>query len=304
MKYHPVGISEGSSSLDIEAEGQLDPALFDGMHMKPSIRMYLLSTISDHMAMRYTGVHHWLHAWLAGSGASYRWTAAHDLKDLDILLGVDFIGFRQANPNFAQLGDAEIARHMNEELRLELWPHTSNWLDEYEVTWYVNPHSWDIRAINPYAAYDLITDGWSVPPSSEKAAIKPEWEMYADMYRTRAHTAVDRYSQALGEIRAATNPAHRRDAEVRFRDAVEQSVALFDNAHLGRRTAFTSTGKGYDDFANYLWQRGKRDGWIPALKQIKDYHKAAVAHEQEQTYGLELPDTDTLIRRAAMRYRR
>jgi hypothetical protein len=303
MKYHPVSIREGSSSLDIEPEGTLDPFLFDGARMKPSVRLFLLGTIQQYMDQRYRGSTEWLRAWLAGSGASYRWSAASDLKDLDVLLGVNFLEFRRLNQGFRQIGDDEIARHLNEELRHELWPTTSHWNDEYEITWFVNPHSWDIRAINPYAAYDLVTDGWSVPPSKDGPVSRPEWEMYAEMYRSSAHTAVDRYSQALLEVKNAQNPAHRRNAEVMFHHAVDQAVALFDNAHQGRRTAFTPTGSGYDDFSNFLWQRGKRDGWVPALKMIKDFHAASIEHAQGQTYGLELPSTDALVRRAALQYR-
>lgn len=301
--YAPVGVTAGTSSFDVAPAATLDPELFDGMRMKSGIRMHLLSTVSSFISDRYLGVNSWLRAWLAGSGASYRWYANPDIRDLDILLGINFIEFRRANPRFSQMGDVEISRHINDQLRHELWPTTSRWLDQYEVTFYVNPRSQDIRAINPYAAYDIINDTWSVPPRKDEPRVDPEWALHADIYHRRAHQAVQRYSHALTQLQSATNPAHRRDAEMQFHMAVDQSVALFDTVHNSRKSAFSPAGEGYDDFGNYLWQQGKRTGWINALRQIKEYQQAAISQAQQESYGLELPDTDTLIRRAALHNR-
>jgi len=167
----------------------------------------------------------------------------------------------------------------------------------------VNPGSWDITAIKPYAAYDLMDDGWTVPPSPEAPRVDPQWPLHASMYHQRATTAVERYSQALTDLQNSTHPAARTDAERRFKMAVEQAVSLFDTVHEGRKTAFSGTGQGYDDWGNYLWQMGKKAGWVPALRQIKDYHQRASQASNVDTYGVELPDSDLLIRRAAMMYR-
>jgi hypothetical protein len=301
MRYHPVGIEAGTSSFDIEPAATLDPTLFEGTHLKDEVRQELLLIISKWMHEHYQGWQQWLRAWLAGSGASYRWHAATDMKDLDILLGVDFIQFRQSNPDFSRIGDAEIAAHMNEQMRQELWPTTNGWKGQYEVTWYVNPKSQDIRNINPYAAYNLLDDVWTVPPSVVPARVPPNWHGQAALYADKATTAVTRYAQALNELQSATNPYHRRDAEVRFQAAVDSAVALYDSVHQSRRTAFTPTGGGYSDFTNFLWQMGKRAGWIPALKKIKDYREQALASAQAETYGMELPDVGVLLRRALMR---
>lgn len=302
MVYTPVGVTAGTSSLDIEPASTLDPELFDGTHLKMGARLELLSALSGYLDSQYGNKEAWLRAWIAGSGVSYRWHAAQDLKDLDILLGLHFVSFRSANPAFTRMGDAEIAKHLNDRMRSELWPSTAQWRGQYEVTWYVNPGSWDITKIKPYAAYDLIEDDWTVPPTTEGPRVDPQWDLHAAMYHQRAYTAVDRYSQALTDLQNAQHPAHRVDAERRFGMAVDQATALFDTVHEGRKHAFSSTGGGYDDWGNYLWQMGKKAGWIPALKQIKDYHQQATALDQQQTYGLELPDHDTLIRRAALRY--
>lgn len=301
--YTPVGITAGSSSLDIAPATSLDPELFTGERLRSSIRLDLLGMLNGFFSTQYANHERWLRAWIAGSGVSYRWHAAHDMRDLDVLLGVDFVAFRNANPGFRQLSNAEIASHLNDGLRGGLWPHTAAWHGQYEVTWYVNPRSWDITAIKPYAAYDLMQDGWTVPPSAEAPRVDPQWATSAAMYQSRATTIVDRYSQSLTDLQWATNPAHRVDAERRFNMSVDQAVSLFDTVHAGRKLAFSGTGRGYDDWGNYLWQMGKKAGWIPALRQIKDYHQQVVEEGNVQTYGVELPDADTLIRRAALQNR-
>lgn len=299
--YTPVGITAGASSLDIPPAPELDPELFVGTRMRAGVRMDLLSTVMTYMGSLYSGHDQWLRVWVAGSGVSFRWHAAHDMKDLDVLLGVQFVTFRSANPGFQGLSNAEIASHLNEGMRRDLWPHTSAWREQFEVTWYVNPGSWDIAAIKPYAAYDLIQDGWTVPPTTDAPRVDPQWEVSAGMYHQRASTIVDRYSDALTGLQAATNPAARVNAERMFQMSVEQAVNLFDTVHAGRKTAFSGTGEGYDDWGNYLWQMGKKAGWIPALRQIRDYHQQASQAGHLNTYGIDLPDTDTLLRRAALR---
>lgn len=303
MVYASVGITAGTSSLDVPAAASLDPVLFDGLHLRPEVRANLLNTVQDYLGYYYLGVDDWLNVWIAGSGASYRWHAAVGLKDLDVLLGVRAANFRQMNPKFNQMGDTEIAQHLNEQMRAELWPSTARWMGDYEVTWYVNPGAWDIRSINPYAAYDLNRDEWTVPPSPREPNIAPEWEQAAYRHHNAAQVAVERYTQSLDAISAATNPAHRVNAERMFQHAVGQAVNLLDVVHHNRRNAFSRTGAGYDDYHNYIWQAGKKSGWIPALREIKDYHEAASQEAYTQTYGVELPDTNTLIRRAALHNR-
>jgi hypothetical protein len=152
------------------------------------------------------------------------------------------------------------------------------------------------------AAYDLIGDGWTVAPSRDEPAVPAGWESRADSYRGLAEDAVRRYSSSLTELQGAQNPAHRRNAESRFHLAVGSAVDLFNTVHQGRRAAFSPTGGGYSDFNNFLWQRGKRDGWINALREIHNYHQQVEGDYASQTYGLRLPDTDTLVARAALWY--
>jgi hypothetical protein len=79
--------------------------------------------------------------------------------------------------------------------------------------------------------------------------------------------------------------------------ATDQASTFFDDIHAGRKIAFSKIGAGYSDFNNYRWQAGKRSGIIQALRTIKDSKTEAEKQQQLQTYGVELPTTDTLLRR-------
>lgn len=124
----PASLTPEETSYFSAPAPTLDPKLFtDKEVLKPSVRSRLLSTIHTWMDARYRGSDQWLRVYLAGSGVSYQWTAAREPGDLDVLLGVDFVDFRRCNPDFRDLGDAEIAHLINEELRTDLWPKTSEW---------------------------------------------------------------------------------------------------------------------------------------------------------------------------------
>lgn len=300
-EYPQVQIQPGSTSYFSDPESELDPYLFDGDVMHEEIRLELMSLLTTHLEARFMGVQTWLRAWIAGSGVSYQWAAQRSPGDLDVLVGVDFPQFRLHNPNWAGLSDEEIAKGINDTFYADLSPHTANWRGLWEVTWYVNPDSFDIRAINPYAAYDIANGEWTVRPSNERAPENKYWEEASSRDRENALTIVGRYEKALAALNNSTNPAGRANAERALHHAMEQAVALFDSIHLGRRTAFSRTGAGYGDWGNYRWQAGKKTGVVPALRAIKEYRDEAERSKQVQTYGLELPSTDTLVRRAASR---
>jgi len=81
---------------------------------------------------------------------SYQWTAARTPADLDCLVGINYLLFRQANPQYKALSDKEIAAMFNQDFR-ELNQKNQNFLEAYELTFYVNVQS-DIKKIKPYAA--------------------------------------------------------------------------------------------------------------------------------------------------------
>ena len=298
-KYvQPVNLEQGATSYFSAPEADLDPKLFSGNQLKGWIRNGLLQLLFDFLHEVYRHADTWTHVWIAGSGVSYQWSAARQPGDLDVLIGVDYIKFRRANPEYSGLGDAEISQMLNEEFREHLYPETTDW-NGYEVTFYVNPGATDIRSINPYAAYDLTYNEWTVVPSHEGAPQNPVWDANAERDAKVAEEIVSRYSKALTDFQGAQNDSARRNAENRLQLALEQGSALYNSIHTGRKYAFSKSGMGYADFYNYRWQAGKKYGTVPALRSLHGYLNAYKEGTAEENYGVALPDTSTLIRRAA-----
>lgn len=296
-----MSIQPGSTSYFSTPALSLDPSLFDeNEHVHYDVRRDILEMLLIHLGKRYTNPRSWTKAWLAGSGVSYQWRAARFPGDLDCLVGIDFPIFRAENPTMAGLSDTEIAQTLNEQFRAELWK--DNW-HGWELTYYVNADGSDIRAIKPYAAYDLVSDTWTVHPSNVAPPRNNAWDEGATRDAERAHVIISRYSAALAAVQNTPNPAHRANAEVVLRAAVRDGADLFDEIHEGRHLSFNPIGDGYAGWGNYRWQAGKASGVVPALRAIKEYHEALKNSTDVQTYGVELPDARTLIRRAAA-YRR
>jgi len=292
--------AQNPTSYFSQPSSTLDPQLFDGRVMKGWVRQGVLSLLHDFLAKKFRHSELWAHAWIAGSGVSYQWSAARQPGDLDCLIGVDYEQFRKANPEFMGFSDAEISSQINEDFRAELYPQTENW-NGYELTFYVNPGATDIRTIKPYAAYDLKYDEWTVYPNpSQQVSINPEWERIVDGDTAIAKRAGIRFSAAMNELQTAHNSPLKRNAEIRLQAAATQALALFDEIHGNRGQAFSTTGQGYDDFNNYRWQAAKREGTIESLRRIKEYASGRQQNMETSLYGMELPTTDTLIRRAAL----
>lgn len=301
--YQPIGVSSSPTSYFSSPAAELDPHLFMGDRLRPWVRNGVLNLLFDHLGRRYNSPHRWTTAWLAGSGVSFQWEATRIPGDLDCLVGIDYVKFREANRDYAGLSDTEISKMFNEGFNEDLMPNTANWYG-YELTFYVNPGATDIRSINPYAAYNLSDDTWTVHPSANPGVPHTRaWAVQADRDYERASQIARDYSKALTDLRAASNPAYRVNAEVRLKHTVDAGVALFDEIHSGRKVAFSPTGGGYADYNNFRWQAGKASGAIGALRMLKDYRDEVSKSDEANTYGLELPDSSTLIRRAAT-YRR
>lgn len=312
----PVTLVPTSTSYFSATVDHLDPTLFEGMHLRPEIRQWILRTIhsilneesmSSAVPGRLMHSESWSRIWIAGSGISYQWQASRTPADLDLLLGIHYVEFRRANPAYASFTDSEIASMLNqlfyEELKTQIgdFPFGE---DEYEVTAYVNrgvsatPDG--ITAINPYAAYDVTIDEWAVLPQKAGAVLNPAWETHVERDRQYAEDLMNEYSSALQEIRGAQNHAHRTNAETRLQQVMDRASGLYDELHSGRRAAFGPSGAGYADFNNYRWQAGKRNGIIKATRSIRQYLSEAQDRTDFETYGMELPDTDTLLRRSLM----
>jgi len=293
-----VDIHPGSSSYFSAADEGLDPNLFFGTKIKPWVRNNIVRMLFEHLAVQYTDPAKWAHVWLAGSGVSYQWSAHRDPGDLDCLVGINYPIFRRLNMEYMGLSDAEIASMFNEDFNADLLPKTKNW-HGYELTYYVNPQS-DIKDINPYAAYDLTEDNWTVEPDPRiQAPYSRAWEQQSKRDYDVAMELVSRYRLALSDIKSAPNDAYRLNAERRLQLAVEQAVSFYEVIHSGRKEAFSRSGTGYSDFHNYRWQAGKKSGVIQALKAIKEYKDESERELQLDLYGVELPTARTLIRRTA-----
>lgn len=298
-RFSEVDVSPSSTSYFSKPETELDPRLFIGTTLRPWVRNGIKRLLFEHLGIRYTNPDRWVSMWLAGSGVSYQWSASRDPGDLDCLIGINYPVFRQYNQEYVGLSNEEIAKMLNEGFYESLMPKTKSW-EGYELTYYVNPQS-DIRDINPYAAYDLMSDSWTVfPDKSPDLPYSRSWEQRAKKDYDTAIELVSRYTQALSEVRSnASNTAYRINAEKRLQTIVDQAVAFYEDIHAGRKVAFSKIGGGYSDFNNYRWQAGKRSGAVHALKAIKEYKDLNEEEKQLDTYGIELPDADTLIRRAA-----
>jgi hypothetical protein len=306
--YEPLSVVPGSTSYFSDPEPDLDPILFDGTHLRSDIRSWILGTVYPFLEKYYVDPRNWARVWIAGSGISYQWAANRDPADLDVMLGLDYVRFRQANPAFAGLTNAEISQKINRRMIEELWPEVSDIDidgDSYDMTVYINPgvstHPDGIKFINPYAAYDVSADEWTVIPEKHPVIPKnPSWEMSVDSDTRRAENIVREYGKAVREIQNAQNNAHRVNAENRLGQILEAADAWFAELHANRRAAFGPAGHGYADFANYRWQSGKRSGAMKAMRRLREYRKARMKATDYERYGMELPDTDTLIRRAAL----
>jgi hypothetical protein len=276
----------------------LDPKLFENRSLRSWVRSGVLSVLRGFLNRNYRHSELWAHPWLAGSAVSYQWQAAREPGDLDCLIGVDFTGFRKANPEYRGLTDREIADQLNEEFREQLHDETENW-NGFELTFYVNPAATDIRSIKPYAAYDLKYNEWTVTPDPQQAApSNPEWDSVAESDKNTASTAATRFTAAVQDMGLATSEAVRRNAEVRMTAAMQQANALYNDIHSNRSLAFSPEGAGYADFHNYRWQAGKRAGTIEQLRTMRQQMKASL--QNKNPYGVDLPDHSTLVRRAAL----
>ena len=293
----PIGIEPAETSYFSAPGAGLDPRLFRDNKLLPVMRSAILRILFEHLNQYYSSPEAYCTVWLAGSGVSYQWAAARQPADLDCLIGVNYLKFRQANQQYKALSDQQIADMFNEDFRKHLHPLTNNFFNTYELTFFVNVKT-DIRALKPYAAYSVTNDDWTVAPETKAPPHSAAMEQKVAKDLSMTTEILSRYADALNKLGNATTDNARRNAESALKLAIDQGSALFDDIHYGRRNAFNPSGGGYTDIANYRWQAGKRAGSIQALRKLKDISVKGRKDFESQTYGMELPDTNTLIRRA------
>jgi|GEM_PF-2958081 hypothetical protein len=297
-KAVPVNIEPAQTSYFSKPDIGLDPRLFRDGKLIPSVRNSVLTALFNHLSSKYQSPYDWTYVWLAGSGVSHQWAAKRDPGDLDCLVGIQYNQFRQSNQKYSGLSDKEISSMFNDEFRTELWPNTANFMDSFELTFYVNVQT-DITKIKPYAAYSLIDDNWVVEPTITEPIIGKDWSLGLERDKGTASEIIARYATALTAINSSTNPAMRINSERALKLAVDQAAALYEDIHQGRKLAFSEEGQGYLDYNNYRWQAGKESGIVQALGRLKEISDMSARDFAAATYGIELPNVSTLIRRAA-----
>lgn len=281
-----------ASSYFSEPEDHLDPHLFDQTRLRPDIASNLLDRLYG--GLRDIGLRSpedWVYAWLAGSGVSYQWSADRGNGDLDVLFGVDYPRFLSCNPQFPRLSRVEVAAYVDDLLKTSLWPKTAHYSIHgkvYEVTFFWNPETdRDITVIHPYAALDLKSGHWDVPPNPHPENDHPEsWDEIANLDARQSEVVTSLWREGPSQA------VHARAL----------ARTLWRDIHGGRRQAFSGTGQGYGDIHNFRWQAAKRSGAVDRLRAVvseaDDYDRA----QQEKLYGQELKEPQDIITRAALRY--
>jgi hypothetical protein len=305
----PVSPTEGESGYFSAPEDTLDPHLFDGDRIKPGVRKWILDRLYDFWGKRFKDPEDWSTVWIAGSGISYQWAAGRGNGDLDVLIGVDYSDFFEANEAYRGFSPADLSAIFNEDFHAKLWPDTAESVINgavYEVTFYVNPGSTDIRDINPYAAYNLTDDTWTVkPPSGDDFNHPSAFYDQAEAEAQQARDLVAKYNSLANSLRAyspGTPGWHNsmRQAEM----IVSQASTLYDSIHLGRKQAFGPGGSGYGDWYNFRWQYHKKHGTAQALHGLAAAHQTAQDDYNKSIYGGPIAGADVVLRRAALWSRR
>lgn len=274
-------LNEGASGYFSRPQHILDPQLFDGTELKPSVREQILEPFFSHMETMTKNPRNWIMLWLAGSGITYQWAANRGNGDLDVMLGFDFGKFVTDNPDYGYMSREEIASSIDSMLKKHLWPKTAHTVFEpggraYEVTYYLNPvvENFDesINNIHPYAAYNLSEGHWTVEPMKDSGfpkAFPTDFERVATENRETAEQLVSRYKylqSQLGTTYPNSPQFHNLSASKKL--LVQHIKTMYDTIHLGRQQAFTATGEGFGDFYNFQWQAAKRDGIISSFNEI------------------------------------
>jgi len=242
----------------------LDHRLFDGDHLKSDVRKYILETLYDFWKPMYgSDFDEWSIVYFAGSEAS-EWTSSmlEGNNDFDVLIGVDYVkmrGHMSRGSRYQLMSDQEITdemnqnfKRLNEKTAQAMIPVDGELIGPFSNTWYVNPHSYDIRAIKPYAAYDVTHDKWAVKPPE-----LPEW----DIAKFPEGPALVQECQAVASyVRSILKlPEPYR---------TQQGYALWQHLHGDRSRAFSNQGEGWYDPGNVIEKWLDQEGLWEKLVQI------------------------------------
>lgn len=302
-----VTITPGRSGYFSVPSATLDPALFDGDQLRPDVADLIITTYLGFVGQRLSGAREWSRLWLAGSAISYQWAADRGNGDLDVMVGIDPIALRRANPDLEALSDRELSDWLNSWMRTELWPRTAQTTingKPFEVTYFWNPGvgsaPGDVTAIRPYAAIDLHTRQWVVRPvhvpDDPRRAYPQAWWRAIDGEAATARSIIARYNNArarLAHLAPGSPGAVNASAELRL--AAQQAAALYDDIHTGRRAAFGPDGHGYADWHNFRWQAHKLLGTVQALAEIARTARQADEQASISLYGTRIASADEAL---------
>jgi ribosomal protein S18 acetylase RimI-like enzyme len=222
----------------------LDHRLFDeNAHLRPDVRRYIMSTMRLWWSQSYEKWSVWSQVYFAGSEAS-EWTSdtLEGNNDFDVLVGVDYEGFKENNPTYKDWTNQQITDAMNLGFRAHNGP-TMIVVDgtpygPFDRTTYVNPDSYDIRKIKPYAAYNVSKDKWAIRPPH-----LPHW-------------SIDEMPKAVVRVLRACDRLANDILKLPEPERTQQGAALFDAWHSDRSRAFGPNGEGWYDIANL------REKWL------------------------------------------
>jgi hypothetical protein len=291
----------------------LDPALFDddGMTLHQDVRNTIVNKFFDwilRLGLNGAG----LHLWITGSSISYQWNADRGPGDLDVMVGADFQKFTAANPAFDGWSVQDLSQWLNQKMYDKLWPVMASSKfhgKRFEVTYYFNTDvSDDIKAIKPYAAYDLIVNEWVVEPvvlpDNPGTLYNKEWYDAADRDTETTKELLAEYSRNLSamEVSAPGTPDWH-NAGAKLHVTLAKAGEMYHGIHTGRKQEFSSQGEGYAGWGNFRYQRAKASGAMDALERLNSIGSAAHADEETALYGAPLEPADVVLRRAAMMYK-
>lgn len=246
-----------------QPKDQLDERIFVGDHLRDDVRLFSLEELYTFWQSRYASAKDWSRCWIAGSAVCYQYSEEN--ADLDVLIGVDMETFHQANPQYADKTEAEMIEQWNHEFNAELEPTTKDF-EGFHVTFFVNPASWDIRVINPYAAYSLTYDDWTVPPIEVPVPWDP-FEYFGPEATAHVYDVLDGIKDLVRRYNMAKDRGDRADRV----HVVQEASDIFEKLYSDRQRAYTPGGEGYFDPLNFQWQVLEAEGALPAIWEIKNF---------------------------------
>jgi GNAT superfamily N-acetyltransferase/2'-5' RNA ligase len=227
------GIFAPTTGLDgrlFNEQGSLRPAVHDAIMARLDRALRADAGLVDDAWREY------LQVYLAGGSAS-EWAGSRpneDAQDLDVLIGVDYESARSHSLALASMDDAQADAALNAALRAGF--NETGWTPGFGGTWnltgYVNHAAYDVRAIRPYAAYDVSGMSWAVRPP-----------------HLPGHALADFDPAVLAHARAVTAQARailKMPEPLRSREAAD----LWAHVHQHRCVAFSSEGEGWQDPGN------------------------------------------------------